>query len=318
MIWTIIFLIVGAGSLYLGAEALVRGASRIAHALEISPILIGITIVGFGTSLPEMVISTLASLEGRPAVAAGNILGSNVANIGLILGLSAALAPVPAPRMLVKREVPFLLAVTGVFYVLAWRGRIDRVDGVLLLAGLFWFFRSVLRWARQDSPVAVEIRRAAFREYRKHFESLRDIGLVVAGLAGLLLGGHLLVRAAVDLARQIGVNEVVIAATIVAVGGSLPELVTSMVAARSARSELLLGNLVGSNVFNILGAMGFSALARPVSLHASPLGIEFLALLLFTAALPFVLRRGERVSRIEGTWLLASYFLFLVLLYAAG
>jgi cation:H+ antiporter len=317
MFWLILFFLAGGGSLYLGAEALVRGASRIARALDISPMLIGIVIVGIGTSLPEMVISTVASLEGQPAVTAGNILGSNVANIGLILGLAATLAPVPAPRMLVRREVPFLLAVTGFFYVLSWRGRIDRVDAILFLAGLVWFLRSVVHWARQDSPVAVEIRRAAFREYRQHFDSVRDVTLVVAGIAGLVLGGHLLVLAVVDLARRSGLSELVISASIVAVGGSLPELVTSLVAARRARSELLLGNLVGSNVFNILGAMGLASLARPVTLHASPVGIEFLAMLVFTAALPVVLRRGERVSRIEGTWLLAGYCIFVVLLYAS-
>ena len=131
MLWTILFFIGGAISLYIGAEALVRGASRIAHALEVDPLVIGITIIGFATSLPEMVVSGVASFEKAPSVVLGNILGSNIANIGFILGLSAAMAALLAPRRVVKREISFLLAATAVFYVVCWRGRIDRIDGIL-------------------------------------------------------------------------------------------------------------------------------------------------------------------------------------------
>jgi len=316
MLWTILFFLGGAISLYLGAEALVRGASRIAHALDVDPLVIGIVIVGFATSLPEMVVSGVASFEKQPAVTLGNILGSNIANIGLVLGLSAALAALPAPRRLVKREIAFLLAATAAFYILSWRGRIDRVDGILLLAGLVWFSVSVIRWTLRDSQVTAEARRETFREYRKRFDLQRDLGLVLLGAGGLVLGGHLLVRAVVGLAQATGVSEIVLSATIVAVGGSLPELATSLVASRRQRNQLLLGNLVGSNVFNILGAMGFSALVRPVPLLASPLSLEFLGLLIFTAALPLVMWRGEKITRIEGTWLLAGYCIFVIVLFA--
>jgi cation:H+ antiporter len=316
MLWTILFFLGGAISLYFGAEALVRGASRVAHALDVDPLVIGITIVGFGTSLPEMVVSGVASFEKAPSITLGNILGSNIANIGLILGLSAAMAALPAPRRLVKREIAFLLATTAVFYILSWRGRIDRIDGILLLAGLVWFTASVIRWTLRDSAVTAEARRETFREYRRRFDFQRDVGLVLAGIGGLVLGGHLFVRAVVNLARTTGISELVLSATIVALGGSLPELATSLVASRRRRNELLLGNLVGSNVFNILGAMGVSALIRPVTLHASPLSLEFLAFLVFTAALPIVMWRGEKITRIEGTWLLAGYGIFVILVFA--
>jgi cation:H+ antiporter len=316
MLWAVLFFVGGAVSLYLGAEGLVRGASRVADALNVDPLVIGIAIVGFATSLPEMVISGVASFERRPAVALGNILGSNIANIGLVLGLSAALAALPAPRRLVKREIAFLLAATAFFYVLSWRGRFDRIDGVLLLAGLVWFTSSVVRWTLRDSQVTAEARRETFREYRRRFDLERDLGLVLAGMAGMVLGGHLLVQAVMQLARATGVSELVLSATVVAVGGSLPELATSLVASRRRRNELLLGNLVGSNVFNLLGAMGVSALIRPVPLHVSPLNLEFVAFLLFTAALPAVMWRGEKITRIEGTWLLAGYTIFVILLFA--
>jgi cation:H+ antiporter len=316
MFWTILFIVGGAVSLYLGAEGLVRGASRVARALNIDPLVIGITVVGFGTSLPEVVVSAVASFEKRPSVTLGNILGSNVANIGLILGLSATLAALPAPRRLVKREILFLLVATAVFYLLSWRGSFDRIDGILLLAGLVWFTMNVIRWTIRDSQVTVEARREAFREYRKHFDLYRDMGLVLGGFGGLVLGGHLFVQAVVSLARETGISEVVLSATIVAVGGSLPELATSLVASRRQRNELLLGNLVGSNVFNILGAMGVAALVRPVTVVSSPFSLEFLAFLTFTAALPFVMWRGEKVTRIEGTWLLAGYCMFVLLLFA--
>jgi cation:H+ antiporter len=316
MLWTVLFFLGGAISLYFGAEALVRGASRIAHALDVDPLVIGITIIGFGTSLPEMVVCGVASFEKAPAVVLGNILGSNIANIGLILGLSAAMAALLAPRRVVKREISFLLAATAVFYVVCWRGRIDRIDGILLLAGLVWFTASVIRWTLRDSQVTAEARRETFREYRKRFDLERDLGFVLAGMGGLVLGGHLFVRAAVNLARATGISELALSATIVAVGGSLPELATSLVASRRRRNELLLGNLVGSNVFNILGAMGLSALIRPVIVQSSPLSLEFLAFLGFTAALALVMWRGEKITRIEGTWLLAGYCIFVILLFA--
>ncbi len=316
MFLTALLFLAGAASLYLGAEALVRGASRVARALDIDQMVIGITVVGFGTSLPEVVVSGVASFEKRPSVALGNILGSNVANIGLILGLSAALAALPAPRRLVKREIAFLLVATAVFYVLSWRGRYDRVDGILLLAGLVWFTMNVIRWTLKDSQVTAEARREAFREYRKRFDLYRDLGLVLGGFAGLVLGGHLFVQAVIVLARATGISEVVLSATIVAVGGSLPELATSLVASRRQRNELLVGNLVGSNVFNILGAMGVATLVRPFTLPISPLSLEFIGFLLFTVALPVVMWRREKVTRVEGTWLLAGYFIFVLLLFA--
>lgn len=315
MHWIILFFLGGAACLYLGAEALVRGASRVARALEMSPLVVGIVVVGFATSVPELVVSGMASFEKQPSVALGNILGSNIANIGLILGLSAAIAALPAPRRLVRREIACLLGATAGFYILSWRGRFDRIDGLLLLAGLAWFTGAVVRWTIRDSPVTAEARRETFVQYRKRFDFHRDVGLLLAGLGALALGAHFFVRGVVELARASGISEIVLSATIVAVGGSLPELATSLVASCQQRKELLLGNLVGSNVFNILGAMGVSALIRPVTLEASPLSLEFLAFLAFSAALPLVMWREERISRTEGAFLLAGYFIFVALAF---
>ncbi len=309
MLTSLLLLGLAVAGLYFGAEWLVRGASRIALALGVRPLFVGLTIVAFGTSAPELVVCVVAAAQGNTDVALGNVLGSNIANVGLILGLSAAVAPVRVSLRLAQRELPFMMAATLVVYALAWRASLGRLEGLLLFLALLAFTWLALRWARREPPAVVAEFESAqqVRVAGKRLQVARDVGLVMLGLGVLSGGGHLLVVAAVDLARRAGISEFIIAATLVAVGSSLPELATSVVASLRGESDILVGNLVGSNLFNILGALGLAAVVRPIGVNPKVLGFEFVALLVFSAAMAAVLRRGHQVERWQGIVLLAAY-----------
>ena len=319
MSWTYPLLFFGLGlvALSFGAEWLVRGASRIAVVLRVSPLVIGLTIVAYGTSTPEMMASVVAAVRGRADITLGNVLGSNIANIGLILGLVALIAPLRVSMRLMRRELPIMVGVTLLFYFLAWRLYFGRFTGVGFLLGLVVFTVLVLRWARRE-PETIQ---AEYESYdragrRSEHPVLRtSILLAVGGMLVLFVGGDLVVRGAVPLARLMGISDIVIGASLVAVGTSLPELATALVAARRRQADIIIGNLVGSNLFNILGALGLSALIRPVQVAPSLLRFEFLALLLFTGAMAVVLYTGQRVSRAEGGVLLVLYVVFMTWLF---
>ncbi len=319
MSWTYPLLFFGLGlvALSFGAEWLVRGASRIAVVLRVSPLVIGLTIVAYGTSTPEMMASVVAAVRGHADITLGNVLGSNIANIGLILGLVALIAPLRVSMRLMQRELPIMVGVTLLFYFLAWRLYFGRFTGVGFLLGLVVFTVLVLRWARRE-PETIQ---AEYESYdragrRSEHPVLRtSILLAGGGMLVLFVGGDLVVRGAVPLARLMGISDIVIGASLVAVGTSLPELATALVAARRRQADIIIGNLVGSNLFNILGALGLSALIRPVQVAPSLLRFEFLALLLFTGAMAVVLYTGQRVSRAEGGVLLALYVVFMTWLF---
>lgn len=319
MSWTYPLLFFGLGlvALSFGAEWLVRGASRIAVALRVSPLVIGLTIVAYGTSTPEMMASVVAAVRGRADITLGNVLGSNIANVGLILGLVALIAPLRVSMRLMRRELPIMVGVTLLFYFLAWRLYFGRFTGVGFLLGLVVFTVLVLRWARHEpEEVQAEYESYDWAGRRSERPVLRtSILLAVAGMLVLFAGGDLVVRGAVPLARLMGISDVVIGASLVAVGTSLPELATALVAARRRQADIIIGNLVGSNLFNILGALGLSALIRPVQVAPSLLRFEFLALLLFTGVMAVVLHTGQRVSRAEGGVLLVLYVVFLTWLF---
>ncbi len=314
---SLLFFGLGLAALSFGAEWLVRGASRIAVVLRVSPLVIGLTIVAYGTSTPEMMASVVAAVQGHADITLGNVLGSNIANIGLILGLVALIAPLRVSMRLMRRELPIMVGVTLLFYFLAWRLYFGRFTGVGFLLGLVVFTVLVLRWARRE-PETIQAEYESYDRAGRRSERpvLRtSILLAVVGMLVLFAGGDLVVRGAVPLARLMGISDVVIGASLVAVGTSLPELATALVAARRRQADIIIGNLVGSNLFNILGALGLSALIRPVHVAPSLLRFEFLALLLFTGAMAVVLHTGQRVSRAEGGVLLALYVVFMTWLF---
>ncbi len=300
--------LIGLVLLTVGADWLVRGASRLAAQFGISPLAIGLTVVAYGTSAPEIVASLVASAAGYPEMTVGNVLGSNVANVGLILGVTAILAPLAIAPSVLRREVPFLVGVTLLLGFFASRLEIGRSVGLLFIGLMILFNTLSLRWARADADGSASP--------PPQGESLsRSSVLTILGL-GLLLGGaQLLVAGAVSIARSFGLSEFIIGVTLVAIGTSLPELATSVVAGMRGQTDLVIGAIVGSNVFNILGALGLSAIVQPIQVDSALLRFEFPALIAFTLATALFLYTGKRLVRLEGVFLLGGYVAFIALLF---
>ena len=304
---TIICLLVGLGLIVLGADWLVEGASSIARKAGVSEFVIGLTIVGFGTSCPELVVSLTGALEGNADVAVGNVLGSNIFNVLFILGLTALLCPVSMTADNRKRDIPETLLVTVLFLGFGMVNGLSRWEGALfLLLFALYIFASFRRGKPSEEEEKV------LSKPRKLWLSIL---LVLAGLAGLIFGGNLFVDSATALARMLGVSDKFIAVTILAGGTSLPELATSLVAALKGRDQLALGNILGSNVFNILLILGSSALITPLS-FTSVTYLDALVLLLSVALLLLWTYTGrrERIDRWEGAFMLllfGAYYYYL-------
>jgi cation:H+ antiporter len=311
----IVFGILG---LIIGADRLVNGAASLARGLGISSLIVGLTVVSLGTSLPELLVSMTAALLGHPDVAVGNVLGSNISNIGLILGVSSLVRPMVVHSQLLRREYPLLLLITAVAWLMASNGKISRLDGVLLSSGLLLFLVLIVR---------------AAKEGRKNFISkgstepvdttLRPLSSSVINLVGglimLLIGSRALIWGGVGLARALGINELVIGLTLMAVGTSLPELATTVAATIKKEGDIAVGNVVGSNVFNTLGILGISAIIRPLPVASEALARDFPVMLLASVVLWPICRswrrRPGRVNRWEGGALLAGYCLYLGVLF---
>ncbi len=303
--------------LYLGAEWLVRGAAGLARALGVRPLIIGLTVIAYGTFAPELVVSMVAALDGKPAIALGNVIGSNIANLGLILGATALLAPPRVDATLIRREVPLLLFSALAIPVLLFDGVVSRIEGALLVATALGFTYLAVRSARGTAPADAALRAEVREEVAEEAPTgskAKLLGLSVLGLGGLVAGGKVFVDGAVGIALTLGMSERMVGLTIVAVGTSLPELAASLVAARRGHAALAVGNVVGSNIFNVLLILGATALARPIEGSLSVLRNDLIALAVVTV-MGAVFLRGDRVlSRIEGSVLVAGYAAFLVFL----
>jgi len=302
-----------------GAEFLVRGASRFAVRLKVPMVVIGLTIVAFGTSLPELLVSLIANLEGGSTadISIGNVVGSNIANLALILGVVAVLRPVSVERKLLYREYPLMLIVSLIFWGMAWNGDISRVEGVLLFLGLLGF-TAYSYTASRSLPAAEQAEVLEFvgdvLENSGGVSAsvlLRDLGFVVIGIIGLLLGANWLVHSATFFAKEFGVSELVIGLTVVALGTSLPELATSVVAILRKEGDIALGNLVGSNLFNILGIVGITAMVKPLPAPLAMRTFDF-PIMLVISLLPLVLtfRSPHLLHRWGGALLLLLYLAY--------
>ena len=309
---------IGIVALYYGAEWLVRGSARLAHRHGVSPLVVGLTVVAFGSSAPELLVGVVASMEGRSHVVLGNVVGSNILNIALILGISALVRPLKAELRLLAREGPLMVAASLVVAGMMLDGVLGRVDAVVLSAGFFAFLWFVLRAApREPSAVAAEyVQHQAIQRGPEDGGDRDDVARVVAGLAGLIVGAQLLVMSAVYFAERLGISETVIGMTVVAIGTSLPELATCVVAAFRGESDIALGNAVGSNLFNLLSILGVSALIRPIPVPAEVLEYEIPAMLLFAVVLVPLAWRSRVLGRGSGAVLLAGYIIFTVILIA--
>lgn len=305
----LLFVLVGLLLLTGGAEGLVRGAAALARRLGLSPLVIGLTVVAFGTSMPELVVSVGAALRGSPSVALGNVVGSNIANIGLILGTGALIAALRVQAQVIRFDMPILAAVSLLLVALLADGQVSRLDGALLAAGLVGYLVYSVRWGGADEAVDAEFEEALPRPHRLAV----DLALLGVGLALLVGGARLLVEGAVALATLLHVSEVVIGLTVVAIGTSLPELATSVVAAWRGEGDIAVGNAVGSCIFNILGILGITALVHP--LGTADLGVVDGAVMVgFTLFLLPLMRTGFVLSRLEGALLLAAYLAYLAYL----
>lgn len=319
---TILLLLVGIAILTIGAEVLVRGAGALALAAKISPLVVGLTIVAFGTSAPELVVSLQATLRGQSDIALGNVLGSNIFNVLFILGLSALITPLVVSRQLVRFEVPLMVLLSGLLGLLALDGRIGRLDGMLLCLGLVSYTAWAIIKSRSDERKAKAIELPGIEEIAMHGPGrvLLQIVLVLVGLGLLVLGSRLFSDSAVEIARGLGVSELVIALTLVAAGTSLPEVATSVMAALRGQRDIAVGNVVGSNLFNIMGVLGVSATAAAEGIGISDVALRLdvpVMIAVAIACLP-IFFTGHIISRWEGGLLLAYYFAYTMYLVLAA
>lgn len=305
MLVPILYLALGLVLLYFGAEGLVRGSSSLALRLGLSPLLIGLTVVAFGTSSPEMVVSIKAALAGQGAISVGNVVGSNICNIGLILGLSALITPIAISSQIIRIDTPAMIAVTALAVLVLADGSISRVEGAVLFAFLVLYILFSIRLARKAKNDAMAA------EFDQEVQPSRrgmwfDLLMVVGGLVILVLGARLLVDGAVQIARAFGWSEALIGLTIVAVGTSLPELATSLLAALKKESDIAVGNIIGSNIFNVLGILGVAAMMEPLD-AAGISGIDLAVMMAFALILwPFAYRQ-RRICRWEAVVFLLGY-----------
>ena len=302
-----VFALLGFAGLAYGADWFVDGASGLARRFHISPLVIGLTVVAYGTSAPEIGTCLVAVLGESPGLAVGNVIGSNAANLGLILGITAVMTPFAVPRGLLRREFWFMLGATVLLWPLAAAGVVSRPVGLVLAAFLILFNVLSVRWGRDADAGASRTNDADDGPAPG-----RSLTITVVGLVALLLGAELLVRGASDIARTLGASETVIGLTLVAIGTSLPELATSVAAGRRGQIQIVAGNVIGSNLFNVLGALGISAAVVPVAMEPSLATAEVPGVVLLTLLAGVFMLTGRRVARVEGIVLLAGYAAYLI------
>ncbi len=316
-----LLLAAGLALLVVGAEALVRGASRLAAAFGIAPLVIGLTVVAYGTSAPEMAVSIMSAYKGEADLAFGNVVGSNIFNVLLILGASALVVPLVVAQQLVRLDVPLMIALSFLVAILGWDGSIGRIDGLLLAAGAVAYTVFLIRQSRREKNATIEAEYdEAFGDHEKPtmLRHVANVAFIAAGLALLILGSRFLVRGAVSIAESLGVSELVIGLTIVAAGTSLPEVATSLIAAFRGERDIAVGNVVGSNIFNILLVLGVAGSVSPSGIPVAAAALRFdlpVMIAVAVACLP-VFFTGHVISRWEGAVFLgyyAAYTAYLVL-----
>jgi cation:H+ antiporter len=317
---SIFLFILGLVLLIAGAEALVRGASRLAIAVGISPLIVGLTVVAFGTSSPEFAVSIKAALSGQSGIAIGNIVGSSIVNILLILGLSALITPLIVSQQLVRLDVPIMIAAAFAVWFFSFNGVFNLVEGLILFSSLIIYITFLVYQSRKENAEVQE-------EYNREFGPKNGLAgwpknliLVVVGLVMLVQGSQWLVDSAVAFAQYLGVSELVIGLTVIAVGTSLPEVVTSIIASIRGERDIAVGNAIGSNIFNMLGVLGLIGIVTPGGIPISPAMITFdipIMVAVCFACLPIFFTGGV-ISRAEGAVLLAYYVAYTLYLILAA
>ena len=319
---TLVLFLVGLAFLATGAEVLVRGAARLAASIGISPLVIGLTVVAFGTSSPELAVSMLAGVSGQADISLGNVVGSNIINILFILGLSAAIAPLIVSEQLVRLDVPIMIGTTVLILLLGIDGKISRLDGALFLLGglvysvlLFYLSRKTGR-ATQEKHAE----NAGKPRTKSPLKVIADFSFIIGGLVLLIVGSHWLVNGAIAIAQTIGMSKLIIGITIVAAGTSLPEMATSVIASIRGERDIAVGNVVGSNIFNVLVVLGLSSLVAPDGIKLSTAAIRFdipVMVAVSFACLP-IFFTDNMIARWEGILFLGYYIAYTLYLILAS
>jgi cation:H+ antiporter len=322
MLLYILLCLLGFLMLYYGADWLVKGSSSLARSLGVTPLVIGLTVVAFGTSAPELVVSLVSSITDKSMIAVGNVVGSNICNIALVLGTAALFQPISSHPSVVSRDIPLMLGISLYLLILSLNSMLGRIEGATLIAGIILYTLFNYRAAKTEtlkglSPEEI-LDELGVEEVAQVGSRPRQVFLIAAGILGVVFGAQLVVDSAVVIMKALGVSEKFIGLTIVAFGTSLPELATSVVAAIRKEMDISIGNLVGSNVFNLLSVLGVASLVRPIPIPGgffeSGLFIDYLAMM-FTSALPwFFMRRTNTLSRAGGGVLLFCYAVYVTYL----
>lgn len=303
-----ILLLLGLAILLVGGKYLVDGASEMASFFGLSQGLIGLTIVAFGTSAPELLVSINAALKGNSDIALGNVIGSNISNISLVLGISALVYPIAIHKSVLKLDYLFMLLTSLLFFLFAYSGELSRIEGMILVAGLFglnyYFFKKIDR-------VEPEINE---NKTIKKSPIFKSIFFLIIGILGLYFGSDLFVDSAVEISENFGITQRVIGVTVIAIGTSLPELVTSLIAAWNKKTDIAIGNILGSNIMNVLAIIGITSIIKPIGVSEEFLKIDFIWMIGFSLLLFPILKTKNQINRWEGLVLLAAYFLYLFIL----
>jgi len=308
-----ILLLVGLVTLIIGGDLLVRGASRIALRFKISPLVVGVTIVAFGTSAPELLISVQAALTGSPDITMGNVIGSNICNLALVLGVTSLIAPIPVNSDSIKIDWPMTMGSSLLLYFVVREGLVDNYEGVVFLVILVLYIIFIIRRSRKNN-IAIESLGIEVSEGNSDKSGLiwKELGLIALGGAGLYYGSDWFVNSAKDLAIYLGVSERIVGITVVALGTSLPELVTSIVAAFKKETDLALGNLMGSNIFNILSILGITSIIEEIVVSSVILNSDMIWMLAITLVLFPFMAFNKKIDRYEGLILLAVYVYYTI------
>lgn len=315
MLMNLVYVMVGLLGLFYGGHWLVKGAARLASSYQVSPLLIGLTVVAFGTSMPELLVNVNAARHGSAELSLGNIIGSNVANVALILGVTGLFFPFVVDTRLARRELPIMIVVSMLVLLLASDGELSRLDGLLMVGGMVAFTAISYRWATQEKrrlqAEMLEFERAEDLIEINPANRGKDALILGTGLVVLIIGANVLVRGAVAMAREVGVSELVIGITLVAIGTSFPELSASLIAGMRGENDIAVGNVIGSNITNLLAILGMTTLIQPLRVDAQILRFEFPVMIGFAVLLwPFAL--NEWLGRWAAGLFVAGYVAFMV------
>lgn len=300
----ILYLVGGLVMLFIGAEGLIRGSSNLAIKIGITPLIVGLTVVAFGTSAPELVVSLKAAIVGNSSISLGNVIGSNIANIALILGITSLIRPLYVHANIIMREIPIMIGISILLIILLLDGEVGFIDGLIFVLGIIVYTIVNIYMARKEKSLEVK------QEFEEGLKSKLGVPVsiifVVIGLGLLIVGANFFVQSAVAIAKLFNISDAIIGLTIVAIGTSLPELITSIVASYKKESDIAIGNVVGSNIFNILGILGITALIVPIS-STGISNLDLIIMVLTAILLVPISKSGMRISRIEGLFLVAGY-----------